>query len=108
MDMLVDDYTMVVKGLDQITEAAAKTLLEAIVEQVGSDLSASVVDIWQTQVGRDGIILHPLLCTENGQWRNAAPFQITDVTRGMFAWVIENESPVCLHHVRECLRKGVL
>ena len=38
--MLVDDYTMVVKGLDAVTEDSAKALLEPILEQTRTNLKS--------------------------------------------------------------------
>lgn len=102
--MFVNEFGMVVKGLDTISDSGARKLLEVVLRHVRENLGATIADVWQAQEGRDGLILNPLACT--GKERENKPFQVSDETRGVLAWVVREEEPVWVQDIKEKMESG--
>lgn len=98
--MLIDEYATVVKGLDYVSEADARSILEAITNQVRDNLRASIADVWQVQDAQNGFTLFPLMPNGEAQRRDPKQIFVNESSRSILSWVIEKAEPVWLQQIR--------
>jgi GAF domain len=105
--MLVSEFAMVVKSLDFISEGHARTLHEAVLEQVCKNVKASRAEIWSAGEDRDGTRLNPIACSGAGcnadDWKG---FSVRPETKGVLAWAARTDTSVWLNDVPDQKHNG--
>lgn len=98
--MLFNEYARVVKSLDFVSEDHARTLHEAVLEQVCKNVKATRAEIWTASERRDGTHLEPMACSGAGcnsdDWKG---FSVRPDTRGVLAWAARTGNSVWLNDV---------
>lgn len=99
--MLVDEYAMVAKGLDYVSEADAKDLVAAVLRQVRKNVKAARAEVWAAGEERGKTRLLQVACDGTPcRAGDDEPLYVDEKTPGVLAWAARTREAVWVNDVQ--------